>query len=195
MAETSVSLLELVRSTPDSAAWSRLSEIYSPLLHARLARYGLQNADVDDLLQEILLTVARELPKFEHSGRAGAFRNWLRMILVHRLRNFWRSNKYRPQIRGGSTWSEELEQFADESSDVGRQWNLEHDRHVMARLLEQIRPRFEPKTWEAFRRQMMDGRRADEVAAELGMPLNSVYVARSRVLRTLRREAVGLIDD
>lgn len=65
----------------------------------------------------------------------------------------------------------------------------------MARLLESVRPRFEPKTWEAFRRQMFDGQRADQVAAELGMPLNSVYVARSRVLSTLRQEAAGLIDE
>ena len=65
----------------------------------------------------------------------------------------------------------------------------------MARLLEQVRPHFEPKTWEAFHRQMFDGQRADTVAAELGMPLNSVYVARSRVLSALRREAAGLIDE
>ncbi|MBC8114369.1 MAG: hypothetical protein H7062_08335, partial [Candidatus Saccharimonas sp.] len=84
---------------------------------------------------------------------------------------------------------------ADESSNASREWNLEHDRHVMARLLEQVRPRFEAKTWEAFHRQMFDGQRADVVAADLGMPLNSVYVARSRVLSTLRREAAGLIDE
>ena len=90
---------------------------------------------------------------------------------------------------------EQLHQLEDESSHVSREWNLEHDRHVMARLLEHVRPRFEAKTWEAFRRQMFDGQRADAVATELGMPLNSVYVARSRVLSTLRREAVGLIDE
>ena len=65
----------------------------------------------------------------------------------------------------------------------------------MARLLENVRSRFEPKTWEAFHRQMFDGQRADVVVAELAMPLNSVYVARSRVLSTLRREAAGLIDE
>jgi RNA polymerase sigma-70 factor (ECF subfamily) len=90
---------------------------------------------------------------------------------------------------------EQLQQLEDESSSVSREWNLEHDRHVMARLLEHVRPRFEPKTWEAFHRQMFDGQRADAVATELGMPLNSVYVARSRVLSTLRHEAAGLIDD
>lgn len=195
MAATSVSLLKLACHAPASAAWLRLAEIYSPLLQAILRRYDIQAADRDDLVQEVLLTVSRELPAFEHSGRAGAFRNWLRTILVHRLRDFWRSRQYRPSATGGSAWVVELEQLADDASDVSREWNLQHDRHVMARLLEQVRPRFEPKTWEAFHRQMFDGQRADAVASELGMPLNSVYVARSRVLSTLRREAAGLIDE
>ncbi|HUQ71099.1 MAG TPA: hypothetical protein VM165_16350, partial [Planctomycetaceae bacterium] len=85
--------------------------------------------------------------------------------------------------------------LADESSAASQDWNLAHDQPVMARLLEQVRPRFDPKTWDAFWRQMFDGQRADVVAVELGMPLNSVYVARSRVLKTLRREAAGLIDE
>lgn len=57
-----------------------------------------------------------------------------------------------------------------------------------------IRPKFLPKTWEAFHRQMFGGQRADQVAAELNMSLSSVYVARSRVLAALRREAAGLVD-
>lgn len=194
MADTSVSLLQLLRQSPSSSAWSRLTGIYSPLLKAGLTRQGVQDADADDLIQEIFLTVSRELPKFDHSGRPGAFRRWLRLVLVHRLRNYRRSAKYRPTTPGGSDWGAELNELEDESSDRSREWNLEHDRHVMARLLEQIRPRFAPKTWRAFHRQVIDGQRADFVAEELAMPLSSVYVARSRVLTALRREAEGFID-
>jgi RNA polymerase sigma-70 factor (ECF subfamily) len=111
------------------------------------------------------------------------------------VRDFWRSSKYRPTAAGGAPWAQRLEQLADDRSDASREWNLEHDRHVMARLLEQVRPRFEATTWDAFRRQVFDGERADAVAAALGMSLNSVYVARSRVLAMLRREAAGLIDE
>lgn len=195
MNETSLSLLESARGDANHDAWRRLEGIYSPLLRQWLLRFEVETADADDLNQEVLLTVSRELARFEHSGRAGAFRSWLRTILVHRLRDFWRSRKYRPTAAGGSSWAEQLEQLADDSSEASRVWNLEHDRHVMTRLLEHVRTRFESKTWEAFHRQMFDGQRADVVAAELGMPLNSVYVARSRVLSTLRREAAGLIDE
>ncbi len=195
MSETSLSLLDRARGDANDESWRHLAGAYSPLLRAWLLRFDVSTTDADDLVQEVLLTVVRELPRFEHSGRAGAFRSWLRTILVHRLRDFWRSRNYRPAAAGGSTWMEQLQQLEDESSNVSREWNLEHDRHVMARLLEHVRPRFEAKTWEAFRRQMFDGQRADAVASELDMPLNSVYVARSRVLSTLRREAAGLIDE
>jgi RNA polymerase sigma-70 factor (ECF subfamily) len=192
---TSLSLLDRACRESSDGSWERLVDVYSPLLRTWLTRLGVQSADADDLVQEVLVTVARELRAFRHSGRAGAFRSWLRTILSHRARDFWRSCKYRPAVAGGTSWAERLEQLADERSDASREWDLEHDRHVMARLLEQVRPRFEPKTWEAFRRQVFDGQRADAVAAELGMSLNSVYVARSRVLSTLRREAAGLIDE
>lgn len=195
MSETSLSLLDSLRGTARNDAWPHLADVYSPLLRNWLTRFEVEATDADDLVQEVMLTVSRELPQFEHSGRTGAFRSWLRTILVHRLRDFWRSRNYRPAAAGGSTWMEQLQQLEDESSHVSREWNLEHDRHVMARLLEHVRPRFEAKTREAFRRQMFDGQRADAVATELGMPLNSVYVARSRVLSTLRREAAGLIDE
>jgi RNA polymerase sigma factor (sigma-70 family) len=195
MSETSLSLLERVRGDVTDEAWQKLTEVYSALLRSWLTRFEVGSTDADDLVQEVLLTLSRELRNFEHSGRPGAFRNWLRGILVHRLHDFWRSRKYRPAAIGGSAWAEELEQLADESSSVSCEWNLEHDRHVMARLLESVRPRFEPKTWEAFHRQLYGGQRADSIASELGMPLNSVYVARSRVLSALRREAAGLIDE
>ena len=195
MTETSLSLLDRACADAKDETWRHLASVYSPLLRSWLTRFEVEAMDADDLVQEVLLTVSRELPRFEHSGRAGAFRNWLRMILVHRLRDFWRSRKYRPVAAGGSSWIEQLNQLEDESSSASQAWNLEHDRHVMAQLLENVRPRFEPKTWEAFHRQMFDGQRADIVAAELGMPLNSVYVARSRVLSILRREAAGLIDE
>ncbi|TXT19579.1 MAG: RNA polymerase sigma-70 factor ECF subfamily [Planctomycetota bacterium] len=91
MLETSLSLLDRLRQSPEDADWSRLIDAYSPLLRAWMMRAEVQAADADDLVQEVLLVVHRELPKFEHNQRRGAFRNWLRQIVVHRLRNFWRS--------------------------------------------------------------------------------------------------------
>jgi RNA polymerase sigma-70 factor (ECF subfamily) len=171
-----------------------LASLYTPLIQSWLRKYQIQPTDADDLAQEILLTVSRELPNFKHSGHPGAFRNWLRKILLYRVQSFWRSKKYQPLAKGGSSVLEDLEQLEDETSHASQLWNSEHDRHILAQLLEQIRPRFQASTWEAFHRQMFGGESANEVAASLGTPVHAAYVAKSRVLNALRQESAGLVD-
>jgi RNA polymerase sigma-70 factor (ECF subfamily) len=64
----------------------------------------------------------------------------------------------------------------------------------MARLLEQIEAEVRPPTWQAFRRVVLDGKDEETVATELGISVNAVFIAKSRVLARLRREAQDLLD-
>ena len=194
MSETSHSLLERLRQRPEGDDWRQLVELYAPLLRAWLGRQGVQGADADDLVQEVLAVLVRELPRFEHNQRAGAFRRWLRLILVHRLRDFWRARQHRPEPAGGSDALRRLEELEDPDSGLSRLWDEEHDRHVVRRLLERIQGEVTPSTWQAFRRVVLEGKGEDSVAAELGLSVNAVFIAKSRVLHRLRREAGGLID-
>jgi RNA polymerase sigma-70 factor (ECF subfamily) len=193
MSATSATLLERLRDRTDAEAWRRLFDLYTPLLAGWLRRYSLQPTDVDDLVQEVLAAVAREAPHFRHSGRPGAFRHWLRTILANRLREFWRARRSRPAVAGGSDFADMLEQLEDPGSGISGRWDREHDEHVARRLLGMIEPLFAPPTWQAFRRVVLEGERPDGVAAELGLSVNAVFIAKSRVLRRLRQEARGLL--
>lgn len=194
MDDTSLSLLDRIRSSADTKAWNRLHDLYVPLLRHWLRTYNVQDADADDLVQEVLSVVVNELPAFDHNRRVGAFRNWLRKTLVHRLRNFWRSRQSVPLASGSTAVFEKLNQLEDDHSELSQLWNTEHDHHVLSQLIEDVRPRFEERTWEAFRLQVLEGERADIVAEALHMSLSSVYVARSRVLSALRKESAGLAE-
>jgi RNA polymerase sigma-70 factor (ECF subfamily) len=194
MNETSLSLLARIRQSGDADDWNRLVELYTPLMRGWLRAYGVNETDAEDLVQEVLSVVAQELARFNHNQRTGAFRSWLRRILVHRLQNYWRGRRHQPAAPGGSSLLEQLKELEDEQSQLSRVWNQQHDREVIARLMELVRPRFQPKTWEAFRRQLFEGQQPAQVAASLGMPLGSVYMARNRVLAALRSEAAGLVD-
>lgn len=194
MNDTSLSLLDQLRQDPHPAAWGRFVALYEPLLQSWLLRLEVQPSDADDLVQEVLLAVTRELPQFAHAQRAGAFRAWLRRILVNRVRDFWRKRDYRPLAPGTTGFHAQLEQLEDDASHMSQLWDREHDESVMQRLMESVRSRFTPQTWQAFRRLVVDEAPPESVASELGMSVGSVYVAKSRVLSVLRQAAAGLVD-
>ena len=158
MSATSATLLERLRDRADAEAWQRLVDLYTPLLTGWLRRYSLQTSDVDDLVQEVLTAVVRDIPRFEHNRRPGAFRHWLRTILANRLREFWRARRTRPTATGDSDFAAMLDQLADPDSGISHLWNEEHDRHLAGRLLGMIEAQFAPSTWQAFRRLVLDGR-------------------------------------
>jgi len=194
MNETSLSLLNRLRHSPDSESWDRLVQLYSPLIKAWLRRYEVPPNDADDLVQEVLLAVSRDLGRFEHAGQVGAFRGWLKAILVNRLRKFWRARDRRPQARGDSNIDARLAQLDDPSSEMSLIWNREHDQYVLRQLLALAEPNFEPATWTAFCRVALDGKKPDVVAEEMAISLNAVCLAKSRVLRRLRQESEGLVE-
>src|SRR5262245_33214981 len=126
MPETSFSLLERLRSQPDDDCWQQLLELYTPLVRSWLRRHGLADADAEDLVQEVLAMVVRELPHFEHNRRPGAFRGWLRAVVLNRWRDFWRGRRDRPVAPGGSDFARALAQLEDPNSELSQLWDREH---------------------------------------------------------------------
>lgn len=183
--ETSLAWLGRMTTAPNGPDWRRLVDAYSPLLHGWLVRAGVPASDRDDLVQEVLMVVVRKVNDFEHRG-PGAFRAWLRGILANHIRKFFRERPTGPAI--------DLDQLAAKDSVLSRIWDRDHDEHLAARAIRAVEGDFAPATWAAFRRQVFDGCKPADVAVELGLSLNSVLLARSRVLKRLRKELHGLVE-
>ena len=194
MVQTSATLIERLHDEDDTAAWQRFAAIYTPLMRSWLGRQAVTAADADDLVQEVLIVVLRKLPTFEHNGRDGAFRHWLRRITVNCLRDFWQHNRIRARASGDSQFAEFLDALTDPASDLSRQWDREHDVYVTRQLLKMIRDHFETQTWQVFERLTIDEIPVQKVASEFGISASSVYVAKSRVMAKLREESDGLIQ-
>jgi RNA polymerase sigma-70 factor (ECF subfamily) len=186
-------LLERLRKAgPDAAEWQRLQDIYLPLIRSWLRRVPGTAEEVDDLSQEVLLVLFRELGSFERR-RDGAFRAWLRQITLNRIRAFQKTRGRRWGI-GGQEVGTLLANLSDPISDLAREWDEEHDQQVLNRLLALVKPDFQPHTWEAFTRSALPGEPVVRVARELGMSEVAVMQAKFRVLKRLRDETGELID-
>jgi RNA polymerase sigma-70 factor (ECF subfamily) len=194
MLPTSQSLLDRIRDSSDQEAWRRLLNVYEPWLRGWLHRHELQPADVEDVLQEILVAINKSLPNFVHNGQPGAFRKWLRTILTNQVRYFLRGNRNRQSRFTSPPNLDWLEQLEDADSALTKKWDREHDQQLVRRMLANLQPEFNAMTWQAFQLLVLEDQPAGVVAQRLNMTCNAVYVAKSRILSRLRTELRGLME-
>jgi RNA polymerase sigma-70 factor (ECF subfamily) len=189
MSSTPLSLLDRLKTAAsDSPDWLRLHDLYWPLIKSWLAQIPGTRADSDDLAQEVLMVLVRELPGFQSRG-AGSFRAWLRQITINQTRAHFKKRRKQPAAAVGGEDESVLVQLEDPGSALALQWDRDHDRHVAHKLLQLVKNDFESTTWEAFSRFALHGTPAAAVARELGLSENAVLLAKSRVLKRLRQEA------
>jgi RNA polymerase sigma-70 factor (ECF subfamily) len=190
---TSFSLLDRLKvAGPEASDWNRLQGIYLPLIERWLSRVLGLGDEAADLAQEVLVVVFREIPRFERQ-REGSFRAWLRQVTLNKILNYRRQRQRRPAV-GLDPADGFLERLSDANGDLAREWNRDHDRHVVEKLLAVVQSDFTSTTWEAFRRFGIDGIPAARVAEELGLSENAVILAKARVLKRLREEAGDLLE-
>jgi RNA polymerase sigma-70 factor, ECF subfamily len=188
---TPVSLLEQLQQPPEDAqiAWRRFVQLYTPLLFNWTRRLGAPPRDAADLVQDVFQVLARELPAFRY--RPGLrFRAWLWTI----LRNKWRDH-LRHQLAAPPEADVAALETVTVPDNVEEMSEEEYRTHLVGRALRLMQAEFAEADWKACWQNVMEGRPAAEVAAELGLTVNQVYLAKSRILHRLRTELKGLLDD
>lgn len=189
MNTTSLTLLDRLARGSDQEAWGRFVELYTPLLLAWCKRLGLSDADAADLMQTVFVTLYEKLPEFRYDPTR-SFRAWLKTVLL----NSWR-NQARKQRTGTPGAPGVLDPDLIADTDPRLQLDeAEYRSHLVRRALTMMQEQFEPTTAKACWEFVVQDRPAQEVAAELDLTVNAVYLAKSRILRHLRRELQWLLD-
>jgi RNA polymerase sigma-70 factor (ECF subfamily) len=183
---TRPSLLVRLRDLTDVESWQTFVTTYAPLIYGYCRRRGAQDADAADVTQEVLTRVARAVRTFEYQPERGRFRDWLGTVTRNALAMYQR--KQARQAAGG-----DLDRMIDPEPEA--EWTADFHAQVLRVAMERVRGHFEPPTWTAFLRVWQDGRPALEVAQELGLSIDSVYAAKSRVLKRLWEEVRMLAED
>lgn len=191
---TSRSLLQQVLAD-DGVAWDRLVNLYAPLVFYWCRQARLQEEDAADVLQEVFLAVSKNLGRFRKDRPRDTFRGWLRVITQNKILDLHRRRSHEPDAVGGSMAGARLASVpAPVPSEERGPADDQAERGVLYRSLEYLRGEFEPRTWQAFWKTVVDGRAAKDVAEDLHMTSGAVRVAKSRVLNRLRQELGDLME-
>src|SRR5262245_53430819 len=184
---TRVTLLTRLRQHPsDPAGWEEFVERYGRHIYRWCRRWKLQDADADDVTQNILVKLTQKLRAFAYDP-SGSFRGWLKTVAHHAWRDFEDSRRHaQPAAGDGRVWGliQNLEARADLIQNL--QEAFDHELLEVAKV--RVRLRVAPHTWEAFRLVAIEGLPVAEVAAAVRMQVAMVYVARSKVQKMLQEE-------
>jgi RNA polymerase sigma-70 factor (ECF subfamily) len=184
---TSPTLLgRLARLPTDEAAWAEFAERYGRKIYGWCRWWRLQEADAEDVTQQVLIKLARQMRTFAYDP-ARSFRGWLKTVVHNAWRDFLDSRRNR-EIGSGDTQILELLQTVEARDHLVSQLDDEFARDLLDEAMARVQARVQPHTWEAFRLLVFEQLSGAEVAKRLNMKVATAFVAKSKVQRMLQEE-------
>src|SRR5262245_30833984 len=190
-ARTSITLLGRLQSNPDDKeAWSDFVQRYGRIIFRWCRHWNLQEADAEDVTQNVLLRLAQKMPMFVYDP-SRSFRAWLKTLTHNAWSDFVSSRQNRIQGSGDSQVLQVL-QTVEARVDLEKQLDEAFDRELLEEAMNRVRERVAPQTWEAFRLTALEGLSGADAAARIPMQVAQVFVARRRVQKMLQEEVSKL---
>lgn len=184
MIETRATLLERVRDPSDLDAWAEFVSNYEPLITAYVRKSGITSQDAPDIVQMVLTRLVTALPRFHLDHQQGRFRTWLWQITHSVLTDSQRRDAAR--VRAEKNWLDHLPALTSDSSPVD--WDMLYHQRILEIVLKRISETAMPTSWACFYGRILENRPAAQIAAELGLSVNAVYVNASRLLTRVRED-------
>jgi len=178
-------VLRLQRSPSDQAAWTDFVERYGRRIKGWCQQWGLQEADAQDVAQTVLLRLLRAMHSFRYDPQQ-SFRGWLKTVTHHAWQDWVRGQ--RQIARGGESQPDDPLQSIAARDDLAVWMEGTYEQELMDEAFVRVRPRVQPQTWQAFCLTTYEGLSGAEAAARLGMPVTSVYKAKSNIRKLLEAE-------
>jgi RNA polymerase sigma factor (sigma-70 family) len=184
--ETRPSLLLRIRNPANHTAWEEFTEIYRPVICRLAGIRGMQEADAEDLAQQVLMSIAGAIGDWEVDPERATFRTWLKRVANNAILNAL-TRGVPDRGSGGADLRHFLEQHPDSNGPESGLLRTEYRREIFLRAARHIRDEFTDETWNSFWLTAVQGMDVEAAARELGRTRGSVYASRSRVMKRLKQ--------
>lgn len=188
---TRSSVLKAVADTQNEAAWRRLFDLYAGFVFSIARSKGLSVADADDVVQNVFVDLARNLPKFEYDSAKGRFRSYLTGLVHWRVTDRLRSGKRDADLKTG--FMEENKDTATEDDDgfLEREWQAA----AMEEALRRMKRDVNADHFAAFVASTIEGRDTETVMRLYGISRGNLYQIRKRFTVKLREITLKVLAE
>lgn len=192
---TRSSLLFRLKEWKDSASWDEFFQAYNKSIHKIAIGRGLTRIEAEEVVQETMVAVARQMPEFSYDRAIGSFKSWLFTIT---RRSIGKHLKKRltgdapPANPGQTDVTEELESYIDPAPGLEQQWDEEWRLNLIHLAMDRVRRRIKPKQYQMFDLYVTQHLPMEQVTKMLNVNTAQVYMAKLRVSAMVRHEVTIL---
>lgn len=191
---TRQSLLGRLKDWEDERSWRDFFETYWRLIYSTARKGGLSDAEAQEVVQETVISVAKQMKEFKYDPAVGSFKGWLKLITRRRIADQYRKRK--PQevgladgdtAGGGTRAMDRLPDAAGETADAA--WEADWQQSLLDRAVELVRTQVSPRQYQIFDLYVLRQWPASQVAASLDISTAQVHLAKHRVQAQIKKEA------
>lgn len=190
--ETRRSLIVRLTGEDNARAWVDFVTVYEPFLRHVVTRLGVPERHTADVVQQVLLAVAKTVEGWTDDGQTASFRRWVTTVARNIVIKFMNRERKQAGGHGGTDLVELLEQFP---ATPDREQVNQYEHELIIWAAEQVRDEFIDTSWVAFWATVVDGKPVQVVAADLGISCGSIYMSRSRIMARIRRKVNEVLED
>jgi RNA polymerase sigma-70 factor (ECF subfamily) len=191
---TNISLIKSVRDPADTESWRKFHDFYEPLLRRYLKRLGLEENAANDVFQDVFVRLLQSLPTFELDKQRGRFRSYLWKLTYSALVD--QARKLKVRVEAEQEWVKRFHEASEsESRKVQDELNEINRQQILKRVLPSVRSATSPTAWTCFEERLLKDRPGADIAAELAISTDAVYVYASRVMKLVRRQCSAVADE
>lgn len=189
---TRVTLLNRLKDLDDGESWREFFETYWKLIYSYALRYGLTEAEAEEVVQETVIEVSKKMPGFEYDPKR-SFKGWLLNTTRWRIHDQLRKRKAQPgplpAARSPTTQTDPIEQIPDPSGDyLNTLWEEEWQNNLMSTAIDRVKSKVKPKQYQVFDLYVLKEWPVERVAETLKVSTGQVYLTKFRICRLLKQE-------
>jgi RNA polymerase sigma factor (sigma-70 family) len=191
---TRYSLLSRLQTWDDQDSWKDFFDTYWRLIYSVAIKSGLTAAEAQDVVQETVISVAKDIHKFKRDRTLGSFKGWLRNITRWRI-----ADQFRKRALGGEkeglllpmdeSNAPEVREIADPADTALESvWDAEWRANLFAAAIERVKPQIREEQYQIFDLYVLKEWPVARVARTLGVSVGRVYLAKHRVSALIKKE-------
>lgn len=190
MHETRQTLIERVRNRQDERSWEEFDETYRGYIIGIVRKMNFDYHENEDLVQMILLKLWKSMDQFDYRPDECRFRSWVAIISKNAIKDYLSAKKNKLQSKGDPQENNlEIEDHRMDKIDelVFDEWK----EFVSRKAWDVVQNKFSEKVQTCFLK-FSKGLSAEEIAKEMQLDTNTIYVYKKRVETVLKTEIIKL---